>query len=52
MTLKLKNNFAKVFKKMIDFNKNWIKSGQVRENGDHEVLNLAKNRENITMQIC
>ena len=31
---------------MIDFNKNWLKSGQVRENGDHNLLNLAKNREN------
>ena len=31
---------------MIDFDKNWIKSVHFRENGDHIVLNLAKNREN------
>ena len=31
---------------MIDFNKNWIKSVQFKENGDHIVLNLAKNSEN------
>ena len=30
----------------MDFNKNWIKSVQFRDIGDHIVLNLAKNREN------
>ena len=31
---------------MMDFNKNWIKSVQFRENGDNILHNLAKNREN------
>ena len=31
---------------MMDFNKNFIKSVQFSENGDHILLNLAKNRKN------
>ena len=31
---------------MMDFNKKSIKFVQFRENGDHNVLNLAKNSEN------
>ena len=31
---------------IMDFNKNLIESVQFRENGDHIVFNLAKNREN------
>ena len=38
--------FRSFFQKIMDFNKNWIKSVQFRDNGDHIVLNLAKNREN------
>ena len=30
----------------MDFNKNCIKSIHFRDNGDHIVLNMAKNREN------
>ena len=30
----------------MDFNKNLIKSVQFSENGDHILLNLAKNRKN------
>ena len=30
----------------MDFNKNWIKAVQFRENWDNIVLNLAKNRGN------
>ena len=30
----------------MDFNKNWIKSVQFRENGELSALTLAKNKEN------
>ena len=31
---------------MMDFNKNFIKSVQFSENGDHILLNLVNNRKN------